>query len=330
MPNFRREVYDRQGRFRDSSPTVSEEARCAIGPNAAHRHSLAHGYEDENLYPPLRGENGARRFFRERGISWHRDRLDNFSGKAAPTRNMASSQVACVNFLLPLAEIPGALTSAIRAIDSDVREIVEISHEGRNSPVELEWIGMGQSLEGKSVRGMICTNADAFLVADTDRLKRAYVMEWKYSERFEEKDMGSGKSGQTRRCIYSPLFALSSSFRHKLPMDALFHESLYQLLRLRLLADRMVRERDFGVSEAKVVVVVPERNEAYRKPRAVRRSPLNGLFPQAETVSDIMRAALRHPDRDFAMVCPTTLLGAVASDPAAASWADYMRGRYGF
>ena len=35
-------------------------------------------------------------------------------------------------------------------------------------------------------------------------------------------------------------------------------------MRQRLLADRMVQERELGIDEAKVVVVVPEQNWAYR------------------------------------------------------------------
>ena len=41
-------------------------------------------------------------------------------------------------------------------------------------------------------------------------------------------------------------------------MDEFLYEPFYQAMRLRLLADRMVRERQLGVSDAKVVVVVPK------------------------------------------------------------------------
>ena len=51
---------------------------------------------------------------------------------------MTSSQVACVNFLLPLSGIPGALLSVLRTLDSDVRDVVPILHEERVSPVEFE------------------------------------------------------------------------------------------------------------------------------------------------------------------------------------------------
>ena len=48
---------------------------------------------------------------------------------------MASSQVACVNFLLPLARIPSALLAIIRAIDDDVRAIVDKTTKATSHPL---------------------------------------------------------------------------------------------------------------------------------------------------------------------------------------------------
>ena len=77
---------------------------------------------------------------------------------------MASSQVACANFLLPLAGIPGALLEVLRALDDDVVAVVNICHEGRISLVEFEWIGLAQSLEGGRIRGPQNTSVDAYVV----------------------------------------------------------------------------------------------------------------------------------------------------------------------
>ena len=41
-------------------------------------------------------------------------------------------------------------------------------------------------------------------------------------------------------------------------MDDFLYEPFYQIMRQRLLGDRMVQEGEFGVDEAKVVVVVPD------------------------------------------------------------------------
>ena len=162
--SFGRRERKRQAAFRKGLTIPTD----AIG--LKHDYLLALGCEEENLFPTLRGEDGALRYFAERNIKWWQARVsgDASDGKR-PTRNMASSQIACVNFLLPLVDIPGALTAVLKAIDDDVTGVVAIEHEGTSSPVELEWIGLGHALEGPGVtsRGANSTSVDAFMVAET-------------------------------------------------------------------------------------------------------------------------------------------------------------------
>ena len=339
MRGFGKAARKQQADFRGRSSTISDQGRSPPEDDdkaRRHGHLLAAGCEDENLYPPLRGETGARRFFKEREIKWHRTtRSGDADGGDGPTRNMASSQVACVNFLLPLAGIPGALAAAIGAIDDDVKGIIDIrDEEGRTSPVEFEWIGLGGSLEGGTTRGANNTSVDAFVIADTGAGRRAYLMEWKYVEEYESgDDKGAGTKGETRKGRYSdPYSAESSAFSGEVPMSELLYEPFYQLMRLRLLADRMVANRELDVTDAKVVVVVPEGNSEYRE--RITSPPLAERFPQHKTVSDVMRATLKDPDATFTSVCPSVLVAAVertcGSDDAARDWVAYQRERYGF
>src|SRR5438309_2298199 len=93
-----------QARFR--STLAAEPQRPTDDKGLRHGHLLALGHELENLIPSLRGESGALSFFRERGIKWWRNsRSGDTNDSDGPTRNLASSQVACVNFLLPLATV---------------------------------------------------------------------------------------------------------------------------------------------------------------------------------------------------------------------------------
>ena len=158
---------------------------------------------------------------------------------------MASSQVACVNFLLPLAGIPGALAAVLGSIDRDVRTVVKIRYEGNSSEVEFEWIGLGNSLEGTTTRGANATSIDAFLVAETDSsLRRAYLIEWKYAEQYLS-TRPTLKGGVTRRLRYGHLYrASSSSFDLEAApsLEEFLYEPFYQIMRQRLLADRMVKE----------------------------------------------------------------------------------------
>ena len=297
-----------------------------------HDYLLALGCEEENLYPTLRGENGALRYFADHSIKWWQARVsgDASDGKR-PTRNMASSQIACVNFLLPLVDIPGALTAVLQAIDGDVTGVVDIEHEGTFSPVELEWIGLDHALEGPSVksRGANSTSVDAFMVAKTPGGRRAYLMEWKYVEEYRTEDKGAGRSGETRRRRYAHLYKESPSFNDKVPFDAWLFEPFYQILRLRLLADRMVRNRELGVSEAKVVVVVPEGNKAYRdrvtSPWMIKKYP-------RRTVSQIIHATIDHFERNYQTVSQSLLANTVRTKSGTTSkpWGNFHRKRYGW
>ena len=217
-----------QSAFRTGLTTPTD----AIG--RRHDYLLALGHEEENLYPSLRGENGALQYFAERNIKWRQARAsgDASDGKR-PTRNMASSQIACVNFLLPLVEIPGALTAVLQAIDGDVTGVVDIKPQGTSSPVELEWIGLDHALEGPSVkrRGANSTSVDAFMVAETPSGRRAYLMEWKYLEEYRTEDKGQGQHGETRHRRYAHLYEESPSFNGKVPFDAWLFEPFQQILR---------------------------------------------------------------------------------------------------
>lgn len=333
----------RQARFRETSTTVSRRGRSpSDGKGRRNAHLLALGHEEENLFPGIRGNGGAVEFFSRRRLKWHRTSSsgDHFSPDG-PTRNMASSQVACVNFLLPLAGIQGALAAVLRSIDRDVRTVVKIEHQGNSSDVEFEWIGLGGSLEGTTTRGANATSIDAFLVAETDSgRRRAYLIEWKYVERYlstRPTFKGSGRPGFTRRLRYGDLYrAGSSSFDLEAApkLEEFLYEPFYQIMRQRLLADRMVERRELNVDEAKVVVVVPEKNVGYRSLSDGLKStspPLVDRFPDLGTVDSIMRVVLKKPEEQYDMVAPHTLVDAVCREcPVEAElWAEYWRERYG-
>ena len=336
MPTFGTVARQRQADFRNNSETISAKG-CSPTDDKGQRHGhlLALEQEADNLYPTLRGEEGALRFFRDRNIKWWRNaRSGDARGVEGPTRNMASSQIACVNFLLPLTEIESALAAVLRAIDGDVKSVVAIEYEGNTSPVEFEWIGVGGPLEkyAAPTRGANTTSVDAFMVAETDAGRRAYLLEWKYVEEYPTQNnyLGNGSRGDTRRDRYSSLYsAESSSFNGAAPMDELLYEPFYQLMRQRLLADRMIEGRELGATEAKVIAVVPQGNIAYRE--RITSPPLAQRFPNLKTVSDVFRATLKQPKDAYGIVCPSVLVQAVEKEcgHAASEWVSYQRERYG-
>ena len=253
-----------------------------------------------------------------RGIRWWRQSGFDRPGISGPTRNMASSQIACINFLLPLASIDGAMVALLRAIDDDVEGLATIEDPlaGTNSPVEFEWIGLGHALEGESVttRGAVSTSIDAFAVAETARGRRAYLIEWKYTESYGSEGKGVGPSGETRRARYAAPYVASQAFAKDVPLDAWLYEPFYQIVRQRLLADRMVAHREHGVKEVKVVVVVPEDNAAYR--RQVTSPALAAAFPDADTVDGVARATRTETSRWSASTPSPTRCGPRAAMPS--------------
>ena len=331
--NFGNDERKRQADFRNSSSTISEQGRTPTDEKGKrHGHLLALGYEEENLIPEIRGEQGARKFFKDRGIAWWRDtgRSGDARDGNGPTRNMASSQIACLNFLMPLASDPTALTRILRSLDEDVVSVVELEHRGRRSYVEFEWVGMDSTLEeGPYTRGQNATSIDALLVADTRTGRRGYLMEWKYVEEYRRDDSKSeGERGQTRLRRYEPLYrSADSPFRQEIPIVEWFYEPFYQILRLLLLGQKMVRNEEFGIRNAKVVVVCPNENRNYRE--RITSPFFRSRYPHSTKVGEVVRAGLRASGK-FTSTSSRDLIGAF--HPCFAHrlrpWAAYHEARY--
>jgi hypothetical protein len=113
-------------------------------------------------------------------------------------------------------------------------------------------------------------------------------------------------------------------------LDELFYEPFYQLMRLGLLADKMVHDKEFGITEAKVVVVCPEGNIAYRE--TITSPVLKTRFPAAATVEQAVKSALRAP-ACFTMTSPEALVAAVRQSQGSeklSEWLGYQHERYGY
>jgi hypothetical protein len=195
-------------------------------------------------------------------------------------------------------------------------------------------VGLLAPLEGeqKITRGERVTNADALIVAEVRGGRCAYLFEWKLGEQYSNaKWMGEGSSGEKRRRWYASLYtAADSSFIGSVPLDHILYEPHYQLMRLRLLADQMVRKREFDITEAKVVLVCPTANIAFLQ--SITSPQLQKHLPNAVTVEEGMRAILRDQS-DFIVTSPEALVRAVHHTPIAtvlAPWLSYQADRYGW
>jgi hypothetical protein len=223
-------------------------------------------------------------------------------------------------------------------LDADEKTVVPVSYlrEGvsLSSLIEFEWVGLSTTLEGSvpQVRGANVTSADALLLADlTAGGRRAYLLEWKYVEEYKSGDyLGRGRGGTTRRRRYSGRYTSPSSpFRSDVPLDEWFYEPFYQIMRLLLLGQKMVDEREQGVTEATVVVVCPQENTAYRD--RITSPALEARFPRATSVIEAVEGSIRDPAR-FRVTSQDALLRLIASSQSAVlhDWLTYHRERYGW
>lgn len=352
MHAFERQVKERQAQFRSVSPTISAAAKSPTDDvGQRHAYLLAVGHEEENLVPSLR-RGLALRYFASRGIKWWRstrggDPSRDSDGKprrSGPTRNMASSQIACVNVLMPLASSPTALTAMLQAIDPDVDRVEQMRYQRsgetpHESLVEFEWVGEGPSLEGTAgTRGANTTSADALLVARMKSGRReGFLLEWKLVEEYRRaSNQLEGEKGATRRRRYENGYATSTAFKQNRPtFDQIAYDPVWQLMRMTLLGDLMVTRAaasgaECGVEAVTVVVVCPTENDAYH------RSVAGTLAIFAEGEPDPSSAPLARAcrqvwnDRRLRFVTPRALVQAARTGGGDLpdGWSDYMQERY--
>lgn len=329
----------RQAEFRNASPTITPAGRSPTDPQGRrHEHLLALGHEDENLIPSIRGPGGARRFFEDRRIKWWRGaQSGDAKGKDGPTRNMTSSQIACVNFFLPLAQREDALLAMLHSFDEDATSVVPLEYRARNterlvsSLVELEWVGRDSTLEGgRYFRGANATSADALIVAEARRgVRRAYLFEWKYAEQYGRKGT-TGPAAKTKERLkrYKARYEASTSpFTGEVSLEALLYDPVYQLMRFGLLGQKMIEGSEFGVTEARVVVVCPSENTDYLN--TVTSAALQKRYQDARSIEQVLKQLWRDP-AGIRFTDTPSLLGSVRSAGVAASdeWAAYNGTRY--
>lgn len=237
-----------------------------------------------NLLPTVR--RPAMALFAGLGIPWHAG-VDG-----GPGSHLLSSQVQCVNALMPMVDDPTRLALAFGTV-LDVGEVLEIE-PGRF--LTFEYIGptdfFGEAPRGERVRGAHCTSVDAaFLHRPPDGARELVLVEWKYTESYPVRTPDA-KRDSTRRVRYAaavddPAGPVRGEL---LAFEYLLDEPFYQLTRQRLFAHALERA---GVADrVRVVLVLPPANEAYRQSLARPEHLALGA-----TVSEVWRRLLRTPDR---------------------------------
>lgn len=289
-----------------------------------HPYRLNRGHGKLNLAPQIR-QAAIEYFGPPNNIAWH---LHASHG--------LSSQVCCLNFLMPLATQPELLGKIIgAALGSDPVVMLEMDKPPGAEPwyIAFEWIGPESYLSewpanGTPMRGANVTSADAAI-----RFKRAgrteiALIEWKYTERYGEPI--DKKGNDLRKARYEDkAFDPDGPIRRveSLTVENFFYEPLYQMLRQQMLAWRVQRAPANAVERVSVLHISPAGNIALH---AVT-SPVLQCF--GDDVFKVFRGLLIEPET---FVCCATeqmfapFLAVDYPDPAAREWAAYLRDRYTF
>lgn len=334
---FGTKIRKAQGRFRDTSPTISASAKQPDDPKGKrNRHLLALGSEKENLFPGIRDDKQVASFFKDRGIKWWKsDRSGDDCSRDGPTRNMASSQVFCVNFWYPIKEDIGLLTMLVKSIEPSVERVIEINSASVKggqklaSFVEFEWVGSSKTLEKKTYsRGFNATSIDAFVTGVSKGKRIGFFFEWKLVEEYREDDLGKGQAGTTRRNTYAQyLKAPDCVFSKDIPLDAVLYEPFYQIFRMGLLGQKMIYE-DEELHQVYVLPVYPRDNLAYS--RRITSPWLEAKYGTDTTVSDVASHLFSKPVI-FKSSYADELWGTIKHygvSPKYSEWVEYMDKRY--
>lgn len=282
---------------REPAPWINQDGK-AVGRYA---HCLPAEYATANLLPDA---HAAIALFQDLGIRWHCGIGDG------PGNNLLSSQVQCVNALMPMVGEPERI---IRAFGStvDIAEVLEIE-PGRY--LTFEYIGPSDYFDegaGKQrKRGSRCTSIDAaFRYRTSTGTTELALVEWKYTEQYTSTRSPTPGYDKTRIRRYGASFhdpdgPLCSDL---IDIERMLDEPLYQLMRQQLLAWHLERDGAEGADVVRVLHVLPPDNHAYQQ--SLVRLEHKGL---GDTVDGAWAQLLRLPDR-FRHVDPAVLLDDVVT-----------------
>jgi hypothetical protein len=302
--------------WKQRTPAVPDQARLPApyirdgNPVGCYPYCLPSSLSAYNLLPHVRAE--ALKRFAADHIAWQAA----IDGR--PTNHLLSSQVQCVNALLPMSGSPRLAVAAFG-------EVLPI---GEPLPIEdgrylaFEYIGaadhLGEAKPGIArERGRFCTSADAAI-----RYRRpgpgieAALIEWKYTESYNGRPLAKSRSDRLDR--YRPLFEDPDGPLRTdvIPYADLFVEPFYQLMRQQLLAHAMERSGELDADTVRVLHVAPATNTELQLSLTRDSHRAAGA-----TLYAAWRAMLRRPDRFVTLDSARLAKAAITSEEYVARYA---------
>lgn len=275
-------------------------------------------YAALNLQPAIR-DIAVAAFAEEPVIQWHQH-----------ANHALSSQVCCINFLLPMAHKPDVLARWVsHVLGIGKVEMLPVERRlGEDWFVAFEWIGEVDYLneggkEGKRKRGANATAADAaikFREANGDIT--LLLIEWKYTEEYRGHRLSEDRRG-TRIKRYNDIAFFPDGPidpATKLTLADFFHEPFYQLLRQQMLAWQVEHDPASGIDHSNVLHLSPSKNAELHHVT----SPALRRF--GEDAFSAFTAVLKRPG-DFVSRSIEEAFEPLASRPDA-DWYNWLEARY--
>jgi hypothetical protein len=263
-------------------------------------------------------------YFSSRSITWH-----------THSNHALSSQVCCLNFLMPLAHRPdvlGRLVGAALGIEPPQMLAVEKDTDGRPWYIAFEWNAARRDYLNEAgkrpslTRGSNSTSADAYVEFIADGRREALVIEWKYTESYGAPLSKDPKS--TRKNRYGSIFTSPDGpvrANQGLTLEDFFYEPFYQLLRQQMLAFQLQRDPAFPAIRVRVLHISPKANLALH---AVTSPRLKGRA--SDDAFEVFKSLLVRPE-DFVNCYTEELFGPLLAEIGPGDpWRDYLVGRYRF
>ena len=288
---------------------------------------LAPHHRTFNLAPSIR--DAAPAYFAENQITWH-----------IHANHGLSSQVCCLNFLMPLATRPDALSRLMGGVFGiEAPEMLEVERGPDGQPwfVGFEWIGERDYLnEGGAsssrTRGANATSSDAIVRFRHAGRVETVLIEWKYTETYgapipnkvregADRTPNEVRADRYRELVFAPNGPIRNDLNLKL--EDFFWEPFYQLLRQQTLAFQMEKAREAGAERVRVLHISPAGN---RRLHAVTSKPLKRFGTDAFAV---FAATLADPTAFIGRTIEQVfgpLMAEMPDDP----WSAYLASRYTF
>lgn len=274
---------------------IGNFAHC-LPPEHAQANLLPENYEAIELFEDLR-------------IPWHCG-VGN-----GPGNNLLSSQVQCVNALMPMVHDPARIARAFGGV-VDISEVLQIEPDRY---LTFEYIGPTDYFNegaGKArVRGTRCTSVDAaFLYRTSTGTIELALVEWKYTEKYSTTRKPNPGYDTTRIERYGADYHDPTGPLHSglIDIEWMLDEPFYQLMRQQLLAWRLEQDAAEGADRVRVLHVLPAGNHAYQESLVRPEHRVLGA-----SVDEVWSNLLRAPNR-FRHVDPAVFL-----DQSITSW-DYV------